>query len=132
MDKVGKSINLTNPLRSFLVLCRRIMLCNLGSFQATTIAIIITGIEETLFRATIEQRDVWYHEMYLNKPALTAEELKKNLDKALRLCHKHGAMFDRWPLIKESIDLKVFFFRFPLADDQAKKLGNCGACTPMG
>jgi len=35
-------------------LIRRIMLCNLGSFQATTIAIIVTGIEETIVRSTIE------------------------------------------------------------------------------
>jgi len=41
-------------LESYLVLIRRIMLCNLGSFQATTIAIIVTGIEETAVRSTIE------------------------------------------------------------------------------
>ena len=41
-------------IESYLVMIRRIMLCNLGSFQATTIAIIITGIEETAMRSTIE------------------------------------------------------------------------------
>ena len=41
-------------MESYLVLIRRIMLCNLGSFQATTIAIIVTGIEETAVRSTIE------------------------------------------------------------------------------
>jgi len=41
-------------MESYLVLIRRIMLCNLGSFQATTIAIIVTGIEETAVRLTIE------------------------------------------------------------------------------
>jgi len=41
-------------LESYLVLVRRIMLCNLGSFQATTIAIIVTGIEETAIRSTIK------------------------------------------------------------------------------
>ena len=41
-------------MESYLVLIRRIMLCNLGSFQATTIAIIVTGIEETIVRSTIE------------------------------------------------------------------------------
>jgi len=65
---------------SYLVLCRRIMLCNLGSFQATTIAIIITGIEETLFRTTIERRDIWYHEIYLTNPPYTPDELRKKKD----------------------------------------------------
>ncbi|GMI56441.1 hypothetical protein ScalyP_jg84, partial [Parmales sp. scaly parma] len=51
------------------------MLCNLGSFQATTIAIIVTGIEETAVRSTIEQRDIWYRENYLNKPPVTPEEM---------------------------------------------------------
>ena len=48
-------------LESYLVLIRRIMLCNLGSFQATTIAIIVTGIEETAVRSTIEvsERAKW-------------------------------------------------------------------------
>ena len=41
-------------LETYLVLIRRIMLCNLGSFQATTIAIIVTGKEETAVRSTIE------------------------------------------------------------------------------
>ena len=41
-------------MESYLVLIRRIMLCNLGSFQATTIAIIVTGIEETAIRSTIK------------------------------------------------------------------------------
>jgi len=41
-------------MESYLVLIRRIMLCNLGSFQATTIAIIVTGIEETAVRSTID------------------------------------------------------------------------------
>ena len=41
-------------MESYLVLIRRIMLCNLRSFQATTIAIIVTGIEETAVRSTIE------------------------------------------------------------------------------
>ena len=41
-------------IESYLVLIRRIMLCNLGSFQATTIAIIVTGIEETAVRSTID------------------------------------------------------------------------------
>jgi len=41
-------------MESYLVLIRRIMLCNLGSFQMTTIAIIVTGIEETAVRSTIE------------------------------------------------------------------------------
>ena len=54
-------------LESYLVLVRRIMLCNLGSTQATIIAIIITGIEETAVRSTIEQRDIWYRKFYLNK-----------------------------------------------------------------
>jgi len=44
-------------MESYLVLIRRIMLCNLGSFQATTIAIIVTGIEETAVRSTIEVSD---------------------------------------------------------------------------
>ena len=47
----------TFTLESYLVLIRRIMLCNLGSFQATTIAIIVTGIEETAVRSTIEVSD---------------------------------------------------------------------------
>ena len=48
-------------MESYLVLIRRIMLCNLGSFQATTIAIIVTGIEETAVRSTIEvsERAKW-------------------------------------------------------------------------
>jgi len=52
-------------LESYLVLIRRIMLCNLGSFQATTIAIIITGIEETAVRSTIEvsERATRAHDM---------------------------------------------------------------------
>jgi len=41
-------------LESYLVLIRRIMLCNLENFQATTIAIIVTGIEETAVRSSIE------------------------------------------------------------------------------
>jgi len=76
----GKS---TEPIRdyisvflieSYLILVRRIMLCNLGSFQATTIAIIITGIEETLTRVTIVQRDLWYREYVLGKPEPSPEE----------------------------------------------------------
>jgi len=62
-------------VESYLVLVRRIMLCNLGSFQATTIAIIITGIEETLIRSTIEQRDIMYHKHYLERPPSTPEEM---------------------------------------------------------
>jgi len=48
-------------MESYLVLIRRIMLCNLGSFQATTIAIIVTGVEETAVRSTIEvnERAKW-------------------------------------------------------------------------
>ena len=63
-------------MESFLILTRRIMLCNLGSFQATTIAIIITGIEETITRVTIEQRDLFYRKHILGKAKPTPTELK--------------------------------------------------------
>jgi len=62
MNWIGEEVKI-DPMRdlmgvfimeSYLVLVRRIMLCNLGSFQATTIAIIVTGIEETAIRSTIE------------------------------------------------------------------------------
>jgi len=57
-------------LESYLVLIRRIMLCNLGSFQATTIAIIVTGIEETAIRSTIEvsERAKWAHANNTSNP----------------------------------------------------------------
>jgi len=57
-------------LESYLVLIRRIMLCNLGSFQATTIAIIVTGIEETAIRSTIEvsERAKWAYANNTSNP----------------------------------------------------------------
>ena len=57
-------------IESYLVLIRRIMLCNLGSFQATTIAIIVTGIEETAIRSTIEvsERAKWAHANNTSNP----------------------------------------------------------------
>ena len=64
-------------MESYMILVRRIMLCNLGSYQATTIAIIVTGIEETFARVTIEQRDLWYRTDYLGRPKPTEKELTK-------------------------------------------------------
>jgi len=64
-------------METYMILVRRIMLCNLGSFQATTFAIIVTGIEETFTRVTIEQRDLWYRVNYLKRKKPSEKELKQ-------------------------------------------------------
>ena len=59
---------------AIMVMIRRFLLTGIGTPTVSTIAIVLTGVEETFFRATLVSRDEWVRTTFFGGKELTAEQ----------------------------------------------------------
>ena len=104
-----------------MVVIRRFLLTGLGSPAVTTVAVVLTGnappapspplaslhptrtsssrslpgVEETLLRATLVERDVWAREVLFKGKPLTAEQTRRK--KEIWACSINGSMVSPHP-----------------------------------
>ena len=60
-----------------MVMIRRFLLTGIGSTAVTTLAVIMTGVEETFFRATLVQRDELFTRLFVGEKTVTEAQLAR-------------------------------------------------------
>ena len=75
-----------------MVVIRRFLLTGIGSTAVTTLAVILTSVEEILFRATLVPRDELFTRLFVGEKVVTEAQLARGSRQA------QGAVAGRWSL----------------------------------